>query len=316
MCDPTGGIATTVLLSAAATGANYLASQQQQSAMSNAQNQADRRMADIITRDSMANFNAANEAAQRNKAYMDAENAQQEDAISRAQGIQNESIQRNSAPRMNELLAQEEEAGRQRYAGVADATENALVSSTPSGGNEDSTRVVNDSIKKSLGQASNYLRGLGNARAGMESFQNTMLGQNIALNQANQQLGQIERMSAGSRDAYGQEINSSNSIQNLLQQQNALHTGFDRQLASVDAQSAYNNAANAGQGWQTVGSLLGSASQISGMGMSGSGFGAGGTFGKGTFLTPSMASKAAPYASGISRVGVGQYVPRATAVIR
>jgi hypothetical protein len=272
MCDPTGGIATTVLLAAASTGANYLASQQQQSAMSNAQNQSDRRMADIITRDSMANFNAANEAAARNKAYMDAENAKQEDAIRRAQGIQDESIQRNSAPRMNELLAQEEEAGRQRYAGVADAAENAAVSSTPSGGNEDSTRVVNDSIKKSLGQASNYLRGLGNARAGMESFQNTMLGQNIALNQANQQLGQIERMSAGSRNAYGQEINSSNSIQNLLQQRNALNTGYDRQLANVDAQSAYNNAVNAGQEWQTVGSLLGTASQLSGMGAGANGW--------------------------------------------
>jgi hypothetical protein len=312
MCDPTGGIATTVLLAAASTGANYIASQQQQSAMNNAQNQADRRMADIITRDSMANFNAANEAAARNKAYMDAENARQEDAIRRAQGIQDESIQRNSAPRMNELLAKEEEAGRQRYASVADA---ANASYTPTEGNEDSTRVVNDSIKKSLGQASNYLRGLGNARAGMESFQNTMLGQNIALNQANQQLGQIERMSAGSRNAYGQEINSSNSIQNLLQQRNALNTGYDRQLANVDAQTAYNNAANAGQNWQTVGSLLGTASQIAGMGMSAGGFGAGGTFGKGTFLTPELAGKAAPGAT-ISRVGFGQYVPRATAVIR
>jgi hypothetical protein len=312
MCDPTGGIATTVLLAAASTGANYIASQQQQSAMNNAQNQADRRMADIITRDSMANFNAANEAAARNKAYMDAENVRQEDAIRRAQGIQDESIQRNSAPRMNELLAKEEEAGRQRYAGVADAANDLY---TPAEGNEDSTRVVNDSIKKSLGQASNYLRGLGNARAGMESFQNTMLGQNIALNQANQQLGQIERMSAGSRNAYGQEINSSNSIQNLLQQKNAVNTGYDRQLANVDAQSAYNNAVNAGQGWQTVGSLLGTASQLSGMGMSGGGFGAGGTFGKGTFLTPELAAKAAPGAT-MSRVGVGQYVPRATAVIR
>ena len=142
-----------------------------------------------------------------------------------------------------------------------------------------------------------------------------MLGQNIALNQANQQLGQIERMSAGSRNAYGQEINSSNSIQNLLQQKNAVNTGYDRQLANVDAQSAYNNAVNAGQGWQTVGSLLGSASQLSGMGMSAGGFGAGGTFGKGTFLTPELAAKAAPGAT-MSRVGVGQYVPRATAVIR
>lgn len=316
MCDPTGGIATTVLLAAASTGANYMASQQQESAMNNAQTQADRRMADIITRDSMANFNAANEAAQRNKAYMDAENAKQEDAIRRAQGIQDESIQRNSATRMNELLAQEEEAGKQRYAGVADSADNVAVSSTPAGGNEDSTRIVNDSIKKSLGKASNYLRGLGNARAGMESFQNTMLGQNIALNQANQQLGQIERMSAGSRNAYGQEINSSNSIQQLLQQQNALNTGYDRQLANVAAQDAYNNAQNAGQNWQTVGTLLGTASQISGMGMSAGGFGAGGTFGKGAFLTPGMASNAAPYASGITRMGAGQYVPRATAVIR
>lgn len=317
MCDPTGGIATTAILALGSTAANYAASQQQKSAMNSAQQSADQRMAGLITRDSMANFNAAQQAAARNQAYMDSENARQDQYRQQTQGLQDASIQRNSSQKMNELLAQEEEAGRQRYAGVANGVDQSAVPTSSAGGEsgENSTRVVNDSIKKSLGTASNYLRGLGNARAGMEAFQNTMLGQNIALNQANQQIGKIGTMAAGSRDAYGQEINSSNSIQQLLQQQNALQTGYDKMLADVAAQDGYTNAQNAGQGLQTLGTLLGTGSQLSGMGMSAGGFGAGGTFGKGTFLTPELAAKAAPGAT-MSRIGVGQYVPRATAVIR
>jgi hypothetical protein len=266
MCDPTGGIATTAILAAASTGANYMASQQQQSAMRSAQNAADQRMAGIITRDSMANFNAAQQEAARNRQLLDAENERQKQFSQQTQAVQNESIRRNSADSMNQLLANETAQGEQRYAPAANiAAESAMPIASAGGNASDTTRVVADSMKNQLSKASEYLKGLGNARAGMDAFGNTMLDQNIAMQRSNGQIGKIGSMADISRNAFNSEYGASNNMSNLAYANIGRNTGYDTQAANVAAQSGYNNAQAAGQNMQTLGSLLGSASQIAGM---------------------------------------------------
>lgn len=243
-----------------------MASQQQQSAMRSAQNAADQRMAGIITRDSMANFNAAQQEAARNRQLLDAENERQKQFSQQTQAVQNESIRRNSADSMNQLLANETAQGEQRYAPAANiAAESAMPIASAGGNASDTTRVVADSMKNQLSKASEYLKGLGNARAGMDAFGNTMLDQNIAMQRSNGQIGKIGSMADISRNAFNSEYGASNNMSNLAYANIGRNTGYDTQAANVAAQSGYNNAQAAGQNMQTLGSLLGSASQIAGM---------------------------------------------------
>lgn len=243
-----------------------MASQQQQSAMRAAQAAADQRMAGIITRDSMANFNAAQQEAQRNRQLLESENQRQKEYQQRAQALQNESVRQNSADSMNQLLSQNAAEGAQRYGSAAEqAAESVMPMAEAGGGASNSTRVVQDSIRNQLSKASSYLKNLGGARAGMEAFENSMLDQNIGLQRTNAQIGKIGSMGDISRNAFGSEYGASQNMANLLYGNIARNTGYDTQAANVAAQSGYNTAQTAGQGLQTIGSLLGSASQIAGM---------------------------------------------------
>lgn len=248
-----------------------MSSQQNQNAMRNAQASADRRMAGIISRDSMANFNAAQQEAQRNKQLLDAENQRQKDYQNQVQALQNESIRQNSTQSMNELLAKRAAEGEQRYAPVAQQASQAGLAPSESI-SDNSTRVVQDSIKNQLGKASSYLKNIGNARAGMEAFGNAMLDQNIGLQQANGQIGKIGSMGDISRNAFNSEYGASQNMSNLLYGNIARNTGYDTTAANVAAQGGYNQASTAGQGWQTAGSLLGTAAQLYGMGASANGW--------------------------------------------
>jgi hypothetical protein len=234
--------------------------------MRSAQAAADQRMAGIITRDSTANFNAAQQEATRNKQLLDAENERQKSYQQQVQALQNESIRRNSADNMNQLLAAKTAEGSQRYGTVADqAAQSAGLPSASMDNVSNSTRVVQDSLRNQLSKASDYLRGVGNARAGMEAFNNALLDQNIGMQQANGQIGKLGSMADISRNAFNSEYGASNNMSNLLFGNIARNTGYDTTAANVAAQSGYNNALTAGQGWQTAGALLGSGAQLAGM---------------------------------------------------
>ena len=267
MCEPTTLAIASLALAAGGTAASAYGANQQQRAMTSAANDADKRQAQLIRENAQRNYDAAMQESSRNRQLMDAENARQAEYRQQMDSLRNQSIQQQSAANQRQMMADNASSQASLYSQGADNIPVAP-QMIAGGDSESSIRVIGDSRKSAAQSVADYLRQQAAARANMEAFGNTAFNQGLAMQQANNQLGQIGNFSQMSRGAFGAETGASNNISGLLFGNINRGSALDQSIANQTAQNNYLNAGYAGQGAQTLGSALSGLSRVGGMGAS------------------------------------------------
>lgn len=219
---------------------------------------------------------------------IEAERQRQNALTEKNRSVFNDNLTANDAAKVAAQQAAEAEALGKKYTQPASAAAQEMIpgadtAAQPTG--QTGNRVVMDDYRKQLQGVGKYLTGQGNALGNLDAFKNTMLAQGMQTGRFSDMLNMNNQFGRSSMGVLGLE-------------QQALNSG---------AEGKINAAAGAGQNMAALGGLLNSGAQIAGQ------YASSGTaptmFEKGSKTSAGAVKKAAPYAAGVSRTGIGSYYP-------